>query len=262
MQTTSSPRPLIAMSLSAIDGISHGFFTREGGVSTGLYAGLNCGLGSQDDRARVAENRRRVAAALVDANRPVVTLYQTHSAVARIVEGVPDVANLPKADAVVTATPGVVVGALAADCCPVLYADPEAKVVAAAHAGWRGAVGGILEATIAKMEEAGAARHRIVAAIGPCIGQDAYEVGPEFEAEVVGLDADSARFFKHLETSDRPLFDLPGYVLARLGRQGLAGVENATSCTYRNESRFFSYRRSCHRKEPDYGRQISAIVVA
>lgn len=251
-----------AAALSALPGIAHGFFTREGGVSDGLYAGLNCGLGSQDDRARVIENRRRVAAALGDERWPVVTLFQTHSATARIVTGAQDAADLPKADAVVTATPGVVVGALAADCCPVLFADPEAKVVAAAHAGWRGAVGGILEATVDKMTEAGARTDRIVAAYGPCIGIDAYEVGPEFEAELIGLDPENMRFFKRPSGRARARFDLPGYVAARLGVIGIATVADATRCTYANESQFFSYRRSCHRKEPDYGRQISAIVVA
>lgn len=256
------PTPILAPTLSAITGIAHGFFGREGGVSDGLYTALNCGLGSEDDRARVMENRRRVAAALGKPDAPVVTLYQTHSATAHIVSGPQNPSDLPKADAVVTATPGVIVGALAADCCPVLFADPEAKVVAAAHAGWRGAVGGILDATVATMQEAGARRERIIAAIGPCIGPQAYEVGPEFEAEVVALNAANARFFSRLTQGERPHFDLPGYVLARLGGLGLGHVESATRCTYENESEFFSYRRSCHRKEPDYGRQISAILVA
>lgn len=262
MLKIAEPSPLTAPVLSALSGIAHGFFGRQGGVSDGIYAGLNCGLGSQDERVNVMENRRRVAATLGDERWPVVTLYQTHSATARIVTGTQDAMNLPKADAVVTTTPGVVVGALAADCCPVLFADPEAKVVAAAHAGWRGAVGGILDATVATMQEAGAQRGRIVAAIGPCIGAAAYEVGPEFEAEVVAHDAANARFFSRRAQQARPHFDLPGYVLARLGGLGLAHVESATRCTYENESEFFSYRRSCHRKEPDYGRQISAILVA
>ncbi|MCB1514991.1 MAG: peptidoglycan editing factor PgeF [Hyphomicrobiaceae bacterium] len=257
------PRPLYAASLATLPGIAHGFFTREGGVSDGLYAALNCGLGSSDAREKVVENRRRVATALGAPQAPVVTLYQTHSANARIVTGAQDMTDLPKADAVVTATPGVIVGTLTADCCPVLFADPEAKVVAATHAGWRGAVGGILESTVAEMVLAGARRDRITAAIGPCIGQPAYEVGPEFEAEVCALDTDNAQFFNKPSKSARPHFDLPGYVLARLGKLGLAKVDaGAFLCTYENESRFFSYRRTCHRKEPDYGRQISAIVVA
>ena len=261
ISTTPTPQPIEAESLSALPGIRHGFFTREGGVSEGLYAGLNCGLGSNDDRELVLENRRRVAAALARPDAAVVTLYQTHSDVARIVTGPEDLTNLPKADAVVTATPGVVVGVLTADCCPVLFADAQAKIVAAAHAGWRGAIGGILEATVASMVEAGARRERILAAIGPCIGHAAYEVGPEFEAELLALDPDNARFFSNPSAQIKPRFDLPGYVMARLGSLGLSAAESATACTYENESRFFSYRRSCHRKEPDYGRQISAILV-
>lgn len=255
------PRPVIAQSLGRLPGIRHGFFTREGGVSEGIHASLNCGLGSQDERSNVLENRRRVAAHLGDANMPVVTLYQTHSATALAVSGA-IAGDLPKADAVVTTTPGVVVGALAADCCPILFADPQAKVVAAAHAGWRGAVAGIAEATVERMIAAGAERARIVAAIGPCIGAAAYEVGPEFEAELLAQSPANAVHFRRPTADGRAHFDLPGYVLARLGRLGLAQVENASICTYENESRLFSYRRATHRKEADYGRQISAIVVA
>lgn len=260
--TDPTPRPIQAANLSGLDGIRHGFFTRVGGISMGLYEGLNCGLGSNDERDRVLENRRRVAAALGRPDAPVVTLYQTHSPTARIVTGPEDPASLPKADAVVTATPGVVVATLTADCCPVLFADPEARIVAAAHAGWRGAVGGILESTVATMEKAGARRDRIMAAFGPCIGPSAYEVGPEFEAELLSLSSENSRFFTRPSAHERPRFDLPGYVMARLDGLGLLSAESATSCTYENESRFFSYRRSCHRKEPDYGRQISAILVA
>lgn len=257
-----TPQPITAPAIAELPGIRHGFFTREGGVSDGIYAGLNCGLGSNDDREKVLENRRRVAASLGNPGWPVVTLYQTHSATAHIVAAAPDPANLPKADAVITATPGIVVGALAADCCPVLFADPAAKVVAAAHAGWRGAVGGILESTVAAMETIGARRGGILAAIGPCIGPESYEVGPEFEAEVCRINTENTRFFHKPTPHGRAYFNLPGYVLDRLGNLGLAHVESATSCTYKNESRFFSYRRTCHRKETDYGRQISAIVVA
>lgn len=255
------PAPVIARSLARLPGIRHGFFGREGGVSAGLYASLNCGLGSQDERAQVIENRRRVAGHLGDAGMPVVTLYQTHSATALTVTGAVT-GDLPKADGVVTRTPGVVVGALAADCCPILYADPVAKVVAAAHAGWRGAVAGIAEATVERMIAEGAERARIVAAIGPCIGPAAYEVGPEFEAELLALTPANAAFFHRPAPDARPHFDLPAYVVSRLSAIGLAHVENASISTYENESRFFSYRRSTHRKEPDYGRQISAIVVA
>lgn len=254
------PKPLLADNLAALPGIRHGFFTREGGVSQGLYAGLNCGLGSNDDRQAVRENRRRVAAHLGSGDWPVVTLHQTHSAVAGLVTGA-IAGELPRADAVVTTTPGVVAGALAADCCPVLFADGHARVVAAAHAGWRGAVSGIVEATVEQMEAAGAARRRIHAAIGPCIGPSSYEVGPEFEAELLALSSANARFFRRASPDAKPRFDLPGYVLDRLEGLGLASVTAAHVCTYENESRLFSYRRATHRNEPDYGRQISAIVV-
>lgn len=251
------PRPLTTPGLAALPGIAHGFFTRDGGVSAGIYASLNCGLGSQDARADVLENRRRVAAVL--GARDVVTLYQTHSAAALVVDGVP-AGELPKADAVVTRTPGVAVGALAADCAPVLFADPEARVVAAAHAGWRGAVGGIVESTIAAMESIGAARGRIRAAIGPCIGLRSYEVGPEFEAELLRLDIANERHFSRISLREKPHFDLKGYVASRLAAAGITAVDVMGVCTYESES-LFSYRRAQHRSEGDYGRQISAIVV-
>ncbi len=254
--------PLQAANLDGLDGIRHGFFGRAGGVSGGIYGSLNCGLGSKDERAAVMENRDRVSIALGAKAGSVVTLYQIHSATAVVVDGPVAQDRLPKADAVVTCTPGVVVGALAADCAPVLFADAEARVVAAAHAGWRGAVGGILEATIQAMEGEGAARQRIRACVGPAIGQGAYEVGPEFEAEFLQQDRANARFFLRPDPQGRPHFDLAGYVAARLVAQGLASVGRQAPCTYDNESKFFSYRRSRRLNEPDYGRQISAIVLA
>lgn len=254
-------KPITSSLLTGMDGIRHGFFTREGGVSEGLYLGLNCGLGSKDDTDKVIENRARVAKHLGAARPEVLTLYQVHSAVALTVSGPIAREALPRADAVVTATPGLAVGVLTADCTPVLFADPEAKVVAAAHAGWRGAVGGVLEAAVAEMVAQGAQRARIRAAIGPTINQCCYEVGPEFEAEVLGLDADDARFFRVPAEGARALFDLPGYVEKRLRGLGLAGWERVAPCTYENESLFFSFRRTTHRLEGDYGRQISAIVV-
>lgn len=255
------PRPLIAPSLGEISGIHHGFYTREGGVSEGLYAGLNCGPGSRDDPRKVVENRSRVAAHL-NANTPeVLTLYQVHSSTALIVDQPLPRDALPKADAVVTRTRGLAIGVLTADCTPVLFADPGAGVVAAAHAGWRGAIGGVLEATVAAMEDAGAVRTRIRAAIGPSISQTAYEVGPEFEAEFLKQSDGNARFFARPAPDARALFDLTGYVGHRLSGLGLARIEVIAPCTYANESLFFSYRRSQHRSEPDYGRQISAIVV-
>ncbi|MCB1521716.1 MAG: peptidoglycan editing factor PgeF [Hyphomicrobiaceae bacterium] len=255
-------QPCLAAALAELPGIRHGFFTRDGGVSSGIYAGLNCGLGSNDKREHVIENRHRVASHLGQPGAPVVTLYQTHSAVAVAIDGPPPPDALPKADAVVTTVPGLVIGALAADCCPILFADPVARVVAAAHAGWRGAVSGICEAAVVKMEESGAVRGRIIAAVGPCIGPDAYEVGPDFETDVTGRDAGAAAFLRRRHGKPRAFFDLPGYVEGRLGRLRLAKIENVTQSTYENESKFFSYRRACHRGEGDYGRQISAIVVA
>jgi YfiH family protein len=170
-------------------------------------------------------------------------------------------ATMPKADALVTTTPGIAVGALAADCAPVLFADREAGVVAAAHAGWKGALGGVLESAVATMEQLGARRSRIAAALGPCIGPEAYEVGPEFEANFIAYSSDNARFFLRSPTGARPYFDLPAIVLARLGAMGLGAAENKTRCTYTFSDDFFSYRRTTHRGEPDYGRQISAIVL-
>jgi YfiH family protein len=237
MQT---PTPLTARSLDALPGIAHGFFTRAGGISGGLYASLNCGLGSSDERANVIENRRRVAAHL--GAGAVVTLYQTHSAIAlAVTAGIVSGEPLPQADAVVTATPGLAVGALTADCAPVLFADPDAKVVGAAHAGWRGAVGGILESAIAAMEQLGATRARIRAAIGPCISQRNYEVGPEFEAELLALDIANARFFQGSAGAARACFDLAGYVEGRLAEAGIAAPERIGACTYGDDS-LFSYQ--------------------
>lgn len=253
--------PLTATCLSDLPGIAHGFFTRKGGISTGIYAGLNCGFGSNDDAAHVTENRARVARHLGAKTGGVLTLHQIHSATALVVTG--DIArnDLPKADGLVTRTRGLVIGVLAADCAPVLFADPEAQVIGAAHAGWRGAVGGIVEATIAAMEGIGADRRRIRASVGPCINQASYEVGREFEADVVARDPANAVFFAKRGPSGRAHFDLPAYVAARLIAAGIKAVERQTPCTYENESLFYSFRRSTHAKAPDYGRQNSAIVL-
>lgn len=253
-------KPIEADALAGLPRIRHGFFTREGGVSEGLYAGLNVGFGSGDDRDAVAENRRRVSAHLGFADAPPITLHQVHSADAIHVTG-PLAGALPRADGLVTSTPGVVIGALAADCAPVLFADGEAGVVGAAHAGWRGALSGVLEATVAAMTKIGAEPSRIAAAVGPTINQPSYEVGPEFEEAFLARDPGSSRFFRLNQPGGRPHFDLPGFVAARLIAAGLASVERVSQCTYKNESRFYSYRRSMHRNEHDYGRQISAIVV-
>lgn len=254
--------PIQADNLCILAGVRHGFFTRQGGVSRGLFASLNCGSGSGDDRVALNENRSRVVTHLGGSGDDVQTVYQVHSATAVAVERMIARDELPRADALVTKTRGLVIGVLTADCAPILFAEPKAKVVAAAHAGWRGALGGVIEATIATMEAQGADRKRIVAALGPCIGPRAYEVGPEFVDEFLKTDAANARFFKDLPGKKKPHFDLPAFVLDRLQKAGLRLVESQAHCTYQNESMFFSYRRSTHRNEPDYGRQISAIVVA
>jgi YfiH family protein len=254
--------PLTAKTLSALSGVRHGFFTRQGGISQGIYASLNCGLGSNDDAGNVLENRRRVADHLGGSGGAVVTLYQEHGTTARVVTDIPSRDGLPHADAVVSATPGLVIGILTADCAPVLLADPEARVVAAAHAGWRGALNGIVESAITEMERLGARRDRIAAAVGPCIGQEAYEVGAEFEAEFLKRDPANREFFSRRNEKARPHFDLPGFVFRRLQDAGVKHASNLATCTMENESLFFSYRRKTRLKEPDYGRQISAIVVA
>ena len=247
--------------------IRHGFFTREGGVSGGLYASLNAGYGSDDAREQVSENRRRVAAHLgAHANgqplQDVTTVYQVHSARALVIDEPFAPGQVPEADALVTRQPGLAVGALAADCTPVLFADPAAKIVAAAHAGWRGAVDGVLEATVNAMIGIGASRERIRAAIGPTIHQENYEVGPEFQQRFLEAAPGNAQFFHIPPGRDRAHFDLPGFCRVTLEAIGLTDVSDLKKCTYRDEAQFFSYRRATHRREADYGRQISAIVVA
>ena len=252
---------LTALSLAALPGIRHGFFTRRGGVSAGLYASLNCGPGSGDDAAAVAENRQLVAASLRAAH--LLTVWQVHGATAVAVTGPRAEAALPRpqADAMVTATPGVALGALTADCAPVLFCDPKARVIGAAHAGWKGALNGILESTLTAMEALGATRANITAAIGPCIGREAYEVGDEFAQAFLKTDATYARFFYEPRPGCKPHFDLPGFAAQRLKAANTGQIEDLGRCTYRGESEFFSYRRNTHQGFPDYGRQISAIVL-
>jgi YfiH family protein len=254
-------KPVEAHCLKDISGLRHGFFTRAGGVSGGPYQALNCGLGSHDDPAKVLENRARVARHLGAAAPEVLTVYQVHSPTALVVDRLQPAAALGRADALVTKTPGLAIGVLTADCAPVLLADPAAQIVAAAHAGWRGALAGILEATVAAMESLGARWGRIRAAVGPTINQSSYEVGPEFEAEFLANDRASAPFFQRKGHGGRPNFDLPAYVVDRLTRTGVEIAEQQSRCTYETESLFFSFRRAQHRSEADYGRQISAIVV-
>jgi hypothetical protein len=239
--------------------VAHGFFGRKGGVSTGIYDSLNCGPGSQDSRDCVMENRRRALAALGAAK--LVTLYQIHSAEAVTVTAPWEVAENPKADAMVTDRPRVALGILTADCAPILFADAEGHVIGAAHAGWNGAISGVIESAVSAMTRLGAKRERIRAAIGPCIGQAAYEVGPEFEARFVKADAGNGRFFAPSSRAAHFQFDLPAYVSQRLKESGVEHVDDLAACTYSRESDFFSYRRTTHRKEPDYGRELSAIML-
>jgi YfiH family protein len=234
----------------------HGFFTRKGGASSGIFAGLNCGTGSSDQAEIVAINRARVAEAMEVAPEALVTVHQVHSAIAIPVTG--PLTDRPQADALVTATPGILIAVLTADCQPVLFHDPAAGVIGAAHAGWRGAVDGVLEATIEAMEALGANRTDIAAVIGPTISQAAYEVGPEFLDRFRDEDPESLRFFANGQ-GDRLLFDLPGFGLYRLRRAGVGHAEWTGHCTYRDATRFYSYRRTIHAGEADYGRLLSAI---
>ncbi len=252
--------PFLTHDSLRLPGIAHGFFTRLGGVSGGLYASLNCGIGSHDDRAHVLENRARVTATLGVAADRLVTPYQVHGTDAVVVATAWEAGNGPKADAVVTDRPGLALGVGTADCGPILLADAEARVIGAAHAGWRGALAGVAESAIAAMEGLGARRERIVAVLGPSISQANYEVGPELTARFTADNADNARFFAPSQNDGHALFDLPGYTLARLRAAGVTAADMAL-CTYAEAERFYSYRRATHRGEADYGRLISAIVL-
>ncbi len=248
---------LEAITSDALDGVRHGFFTRKGGVSSGIYAGLNCGSGSGDQNDAVALNRARVAKAMDIAPEQIVTVNQTHSADVVTVTG-PLGTPRPDADAMVSATPGLALGILTADCEPVLFADRDAGVIGAAHAGWKGALDGVLEATLDAMEALGARRASTAAVIGPTISQAAYEVGPEFVARFVIADPGYTRFFRP-GTGDRAFFDLPAFGCMRLEEAGIGRVEWTQDCTYGDAGRFYSYRRSVHQREADYGRLISVI---
>jgi polyphenol oxidase len=250
--------PVLTSKLLDVDGIRHAFFTRNGGVSQGIYASLNVGLGSNDDPEAVRENRRRCAAHF--GAETIVTAYQVHSATALVADG-DWPAGPPQADGVVSATAGVVCGALAADCAPVLLADPQARVVAACHAGWKGALTGIVEATVSRMESLGCDRNRLRAAVGPCIGPASYEVGVEFLERFVHFDRTYSRFFASGASDDKRMFDLPGFVLARLESAGVPAREWVGHDTCAEEADFFSNRRAFTRAEGDYGRLLSAIVL-
>lgn len=243
------------LTADVLSDLRHGFFTRRGGASSGVFKGLNCGLGSSDQRDIVLTNRARVAHAMEVAPDHLVTVHQHHSADVLTLDGPPE--DSPKADAMVTATPGLVLGILTADCQPALFADAETGVIGAAHAGWGGAIGGVLENTIEAMVALGAKREKITAVIGPCISQASYEVGPEFFERFHDADPENGRFFANGK-GDRMQFDLPGYGLYKLREAGVT-AEWTRHCTYADPERFYSYRRSVHEKDPDYGRLIATI---
>jgi polyphenol oxidase len=246
--------------LSAIPGLRHAFFTRDGGVSDGIYGGLNGGLGSRDDPANVHENRRRMAELIGVLPAQFLSVHQVHSPDAVVATGPWQGPTRPKADAIVTRTEGLAIGITAADCGPILLVDPNARVIGAAHAGWKGALTGILESTIEAMEKLGAERNSMVAAIGPLIRQPSYEVGGEFVERFIESDADNAMFFLPAAREEHAMFDLAGFIRMRLENAGVLMIDDLGVDTYSDE-RFYSYRRSVHRQEPDYGRHVHAIIL-
>lgn len=250
----------IQSDLLAQEGVAHAFFTRQGGVSQGIYASLNGGTGSRDDAAAVAENRARMARHLGVAPAHLLVPYLVHSPDCRIVDA-PYFDERPKCDALVTRTRGLALGVTGADCGILLFSDPQAGVIGAAHAGWKGAFTGVLDSTLQAMEELGASRPAIRVVLGPTIAQDSYEVGPEFRERFMAADVGDARFFKASERDGHALFDLPGYIGARLKANGVGFFENLALDTYADEVRFYSYRRATHRGEPDYGRLVAAIAL-
>ena len=241
-------------------GVRHGFFTRNGGVSTGIYDSLNTGVGSSDAAAAVQENRRRIAAHFGAAPDDLAACYQIHSAITRVADG-PWKGERPEGDAVASATPGVVCGVLTADCAPILLADPQAGVVAAVHAGWKGALGGVIHSAVAAMQALGANPARTLAVVGPCIAQASYEVGADYEEKFAHTEPSSRRFFIPGAAADKRLFDLPGFVLWRLERAGVHQAAWTGHDTCADEARFFSNRRAFQRAEPDFGRMMSAITL-
>ncbi len=261
MNMDEKPAPLRSSLLGSPERnrIDHGFFTRKGGVSDGIYRGLNVGSGSNDNQINVTENRRRVAETLGAPLSHLVTVHQVHSPDVVTVTA-PFSGDRPQADALVSATPGIIIGALSADCGPILFADSEAGVIGAAHAGWRGAIGGVLGNTVEAMIGLGAKRDRIQAVLGPTIGPDNYEVGREFYQQFIATDSSYSKFFSQSPNENHSMFNLWAFIVMQLERAGV----NASAlelCTYADEDQFFSYRRTTHRNEPDYGRQISAITI-
>jgi YfiH family protein len=246
--------------LSAIPGLRHAFFSREGGVSSGIYQGLNGGIGSSDDPANVIENRRRMAEQMAVTPQHFLSVHQIHSPDAVVATGPWPSETRPRADAIVTRTVGLAISVTTADCGPILFADPAARVIGAAHAGWRGALTGVVESTIDAMEKLGADRGSMVVAIGPLIRQNSYEVGGEFVERFVDADAGNASFFIPSARSGHSMFDLAGFIRMRLERAGVLMIDDIGVDTYSDE-RFYSYRRSVHRNEPDYGRHVHAIAL-
>jgi polyphenol oxidase len=244
-----------------LNGISHGFFTRGGGHSTGIFASLNCGLGSGDDPELVKMNRDLVARAVSVPDGHVVTAHQVHSADVAEVASIWPLENRPKVDGLVSNTKGLALGILTADCGPVLFADETAQVIGCCHAGWKGALTGVTDTTVTAMEKLGARRDHIIAVIGPTISQVAYEVGPEFPKPFLDQSQAHASFFKPSTKEGHFMFDLPAYLRQRMKALGLKAVHDLALCTYSDEARFYSYRRATHRGETDYGRLISAIAL-
>jgi len=251
-----------AQALAQLPGIRHGFFERKNGASRGLYTSLNCGLGSDDDRQTVLKNRATVAAHMNLASAQLLTAYQHHSPDVITVTEPWDIAEPPKADGMVTNISNIGLGLLTADCAPVLFADADARVIGAAHAGWRGAVAGVTDNIISAMEDLGAKRSAIIAVIGPAISQNAYEVGPEFIENFLEQDPTHQQFFTPSLREKHFMFDLPGYLTQRLERANISAVSRVEKCTYAHEDQFFSYRRATHEREKDYGRQISVITLS
>jgi YfiH family protein len=246
--------------LSAVPRLRHAFFSRDGGVSEGIYAGLNGGIGSNDDPARVAENRRRMAQHLGVPREHLLTAFQIHSPDVAVASAPWDTASRPRADAIVTRTEGLAIGITAADCGPILLVDPNARVIGAAHAGWKGALTGIVESTVDAMEKLGADRNNILAAIGPLIRQYSYEVGNEFVERFIEADAENSLFFVPAAREGHAMFDLAGLIRMRLENAGVLVIDDIGIDTY-SDQRFFSYRRSVHRREQDYGRHVHAMVL-